>query len=269
MHRFASGFHRNYYGKAAVTVYRVNRESGSLLGADVTMLLYGDVFWATYTTGDNTGLIATDSMKNFIQLETLNYKGPDLESYCRFLAEKFLETYPQSEGIQVSATEIPWSRFEEGGPALAPSGPERATARIEVNRTGVVEIASGLCGFKLLRTEGSSFTGFVRDRYTTLPEITNRPLQMWLDLEWTCPRPVTDRIREIVRHEFSAFESGSIQQVIYQIGTRILEELPAVSEVNLEANNRTWDTVAEQGEQLGVLTEARPPYGVLGLSLKR
>ena len=40
------------------------------------MLVYGDAFWPTYTTGDNTGLIATDSMKNFIQRETLHYEGP-------------------------------------------------------------------------------------------------------------------------------------------------------------------------------------------------
>jgi urate oxidase / 2-oxo-4-hydroxy-4-carboxy-5-ureidoimidazoline decarboxylase len=39
--------------------------------------------------------------------------------------------------------------------------------------------------------------------------------------------------------------------------------------VNLEAQNHTWDTVAEQGETLGVYTDARPPVGVLGLTLRR
>jgi urate oxidase len=37
----------------------------------------------------------------------------------------------------------------------------------------------------------------------------------------------------------------------------------------LEATNRTWDTIAEHGDELGVYTEARPPFGVLGLRLKR
>ena len=73
------------------------------------MLVYGDAFWPTYTTGDNTGLIATDSMKNFIQRETMNFAGDDLEDYCRFLATKFLAKYPQVEGIQVSAVEIPYA----------------------------------------------------------------------------------------------------------------------------------------------------------------
>ena len=56
------------------------RTDGSpVFGASVLMLVYGDAFWPTYTTGDNTGLIATDSMKNFIQRETMNFDGNDLE----------------------------------------------------------------------------------------------------------------------------------------------------------------------------------------------
>ena len=49
----------------------------------------------------------------------------------------------------------------------------------------------------------------------------------------------------------------------------MLAEIPAMSEVRLEANNRTWDTIAERGDELGVYTDARPPYGCLGLTLKR
>jgi urate oxidase len=100
---------------------------------------------------------------------------------------------------------------------------------------------------------------------------------MWLDLEWTYASPaaafsggvVTARVRQIVRDVFTSFESGSIQQVIYQMGTRMLEEVSAMSELRLEANNRTWDTIAERGDELGVYTDARPPYGCLGLTLKR
>ena len=63
---------------------------------------------------------------------------------------------------------------------------------------------------------------------------------------------------------FNAFESGSIQEVIYQMGTRMLEEIPSIAQVDLEANNRTWDAVAEE-----IYTDARPPFGILGLSLRR
>src|SRR5437868_1058167 len=148
MEQFASGWKRSYYGKGDVTVYRLNRDGKTpegqcpVFGANVLMLVYGDAFWSTYTTGDNSGLIATDSMKNFIQRETLAFEGEGFEEYCHFLASKFLATYPQVEGVQVSAAEIPYASILQGSPAFAPSGPERATARIELNRDGIAELAS-------------------------------------------------------------------------------------------------------------------------------
>ena len=283
MEQFASGWKRNYYGKGDVTVYRLNRDgrvpagASAVFGAKVLMLLYGDAFWPTYTTGDNTGLIATDSMKNFIQRETMNFDGFDLETYCRFLATTFLGKYPQVEGIQVSAEEIPYAGLS-GGPAFTPAGPERAHARVEITAPGtVIDTVSGLRGFKLLRLGGSAFHGFVRDEYTTLPDLMNRPLNMWLDLEWRPTDPAagfdgghaTRRARQIVRDTFASFESGSIQQLIYRAGTAMLDDIPSLAEVHLEANNRTWDTIAEHGDALGVYTDARPPYGCLGLSLRR
>jgi urate oxidase/2-oxo-4-hydroxy-4-carboxy-5-ureidoimidazoline decarboxylase len=276
--QFASGWKRNYYGKGDITAYRLTKpgpgEPGHVFGASVTMLLYGDAFWSTYTTGDNTGLIATDSMKNFVQRETLAFPGRGLEGYTHFLAQKFLATYPQVEGMRVSASEIPFASI--GGQAYAPHGPERAFADIELSRTGLVDVTAGLRGFKLLRLTGSAFHGFVRDQYTTLPDLIDRPLNMWLDLEWHYTdaqqalgaHDVVQRARALVHDVFQRFESGSIQQVIYALGTRILAECPEISEVSLEANNRTWDTIVEQGP-VGVYTDPRPPYGCLGLRLKR
>jgi urate oxidase / 2-oxo-4-hydroxy-4-carboxy-5-ureidoimidazoline decarboxylase len=290
--RFASGWKRNYYGKGDVTVYRLHRDGAvpegccPVFGANVMMLLYGDVFWPTYTKGDNTNLVATDSMKNFIQRETLNYTGFHLESYCRFLCDKFLTTYPHTAGAQVSASEIPYSGVGEGGMAFTPAGPDRAFARVEMSRSAdgldLVEVRSGIRGFRLLRLGGSAFHGFVRDQYTTLPDIKNRPLHMWLDVEWsyasieaafrdraTSQEAVAKSVRYIVHEVFAGFESGSIQEVIYQTGCRVLEDIPTISQIDLEANNRTWDTIVEQGDLMGVYTDSRPPYGCLGLSLRR
>jgi urate oxidase len=282
MEQFASGWKRSYYGKGDVIAYRLHRKGQvpagrtPVFGATVQMLLYGDAFWPTYTTGDNTGLVATDSMKNFIQRETLNFDGFDLEEYCSFLGTKFLRTYPQTEGLQVSAVERPYARVGDSG-MLVPGTGEQATARLEIDRRGIVEAVSGVRGFRLLKLRGSSFTGFVRDEYTTLPERADRPLHMWLDLEWQYTdhalafnegRVVTG-VREVVRDVFRSFESGSIQQVLYQIGTRVLAEYPSIAEAHLEGQNRTWDTVEERGDELGVYTDPRPPYGCLGLRLKR
>jgi len=283
MNQFASGKKRSYYGKGDVIAYRLHRQGNQpqgqspFFGANVLLLIYGDAFWPTYTSGDNSNLVATDSMKNFIQRETLNYSGGDLEAYCRFLADKFLGTYPQAEGSQLTATEIPYAPDGASPVAFTPVGPDQAFARLEVTREGLVEVRSGVRGFKLLRLGGSAFHGFVRDQYTTLPEIKNRPLHMWLDLDWSYVSPeaafskgaVTAAVRKIVHEVFAGFESGSIQQVIHQIGSRMLEDIAAIAEIHLEANNRTWDTIVEQGEALGIYTDARPPYGCLGLTLQR
>ena len=282
MNRFASGPKGHYYGKGDVIVYRLNRTgnppagTSPVFGASVLMLLYGDAFWQTYTTGDNTKLIATDSMKNFIQRETMNFPGNDLEEYCRFLGEMFLAKYAQVEGLQISASAIPYEALQ-GNVAFVPSGPDVAFARLEIDRSGFVEAVSGIRGFKLLRLGGSAFRGFVRDEYTTLPDLHNRPLHMWLDLEWSYGQPaaafsggvIAARARMLTHGVFTAFESGSIQQVIYKLGMQMLAEIPEIAEVRLEANNRTWDTIAEREEDLGVYTDARPPYGCLGLTLKR
>lgn len=282
MEQFASGWKRNYYGKGDVTVYRLNRGGNTpagrspVFGANVLLLVYGEAFWSTYTTGDNTGLVATDSMKNFIQRETFAFEGDDLADYCRFLGSKFLATYPQVEGAQVSAVEIPYGCVG-GDVAFAPSGPERATARVELGRGSVLEAVAGIRGFRLLRLGGSAFEGFVRDRYTTLPDIRNRPVHMWLDVEWRYTgtdaafgdNSVTAQARVIVKEVFSSFESGSIQQVIYKMGTRLLEKIPSVAEVHLEASNRTWMAIQEQGDELGVYADPAPPYGCLGLRLTR
>jgi urate oxidase/2-oxo-4-hydroxy-4-carboxy-5-ureidoimidazoline decarboxylase len=280
--QFASGWKRSYYGKGDVIVYRLNRDGNApagqspVFGANVLLLVYGEAFWSTYTSGDNTGLVATDSMKNFIHRETFEFCGDDLADYCRFLGSRFVDKYPQVDGAQVSAVEIPYAGVD-GDVAFTPSGPERPTARVELRRGEVIEAVAGIRGFKLLRLGGSAFHGFVRDEYTTLPDIRNRPVHMWLDLEWRYAdseaafgrNGVTSRARQIVRDVFRTFESGSIQQVIYRIGNRLLEEIPSLAEVHLEANNRTWLPIAERGEELGAYMEPPPPYGCLGLRLTR
>jgi urate oxidase / 2-oxo-4-hydroxy-4-carboxy-5-ureidoimidazoline decarboxylase len=284
VNQFASGPKKSYYGKGDVIAYRLHRTGTApagqdpVFGVNAKILIYGESFWPTYTTGDNTGLVATDSMKNFIQRETMNFPGGDLESYCHFLGDKFINLYPQAEGAQISAAEIPYHQIPGTSVSYVPAGPERAFARIEIAQGGVWhEAVSGITGFKLLRLNGSAFVGFVRDQYTTLPDIANRPLHMWLDLNWSyadqksffSAGAVTKQVRKLVVDVFHGFESGSIQQIIYKIGCRVLEEIPAIAGVNLEANNRTWDSIAEKGDELAVYTDARPPYGCLGLSLQR
>ena len=66
-------------------------------------------------------------------------------------------------------------------------------------------------------------------------------------------------------------EPGLLRNAVSELlrGTRVLADVPSIGVVDLEANNRTWDTIAERGAELGVYTDARPPYGCLGLRLTR
>ncbi|HEU5256217.1 MAG TPA: urate oxidase [Vicinamibacterales bacterium] len=282
MERLTSGPNDHYYGKADVTVYRLIRDgsvrpgSGAVFGANVKMLTWGGAFWPTYLRGDNTGLIATDSMKNFIQRHTFEFTDFGLENYCRFIGRKFLDTYPQVEGLQMTAVQLPYAGLE-GGVAFIPAGPDQAFARIEMTQERVVSAVSGIQGFKLLRLRGSSFQGFVRDQHTTLPDRPSRVLHMWLDMEWSYANldaafsdgAVTARVRAIVMDVFKSFESASIQQIIHKMGTRIFADIPEIAELRFEASNRTWDVVQERGEEFGVYIDPAAPYGVLGLTLTR
>ena len=282
MERLASGPKDHYYGKADVTVYRLIRDGrvpagrNPVFGANVKMLTWGGAFWPTYLRGDNTGLIATDSMKNFIHRETFSFNEFGLEDYCRFIGRTFLDAYPQVEGLQLTAVQLPYDGLD-GGVAFVPSGPDQAFARIEMTRDGVVDAVSGIGGFKLLRLRGSAFQGFVRDQHTTLPDRPSRVLHMWLDLEWSygsldvafSDGAITAQVRAIVMDVFKAFESGSIQQIIHQMGTKLFADIPEISELRFEATNRTWDVVQERGEEFGVYVEPAAPFGVLGLTLTR
>jgi urate oxidase/2-oxo-4-hydroxy-4-carboxy-5-ureidoimidazoline decarboxylase len=280
--RLASGPRDHYYGKADVVVYRLIRDGrvpadrSPVFGATVKLLTWGGAFWPTYLRGDNTGLIATDSMKNFIHRETFAFSEFGLENYCRFIGQKFLDTYPQVEGLQMEAIQLPYTGLE-GGVAFIPSGPDQAFGRIEMTRDGVVHAVSGIRGFKLLRLRGSAFQGFVRDEHTTLPDRPSRVLHMWLDLEWSYASldaafsdgTITARVRAIVMDVFTSFESGSIQQIIHKMGTKLFADIPDISELRFEATNRTWDIVQERGEELGVYIDPPAPFGVLGLTLTR
>ena len=123
-------------------------------------------------------------MKNFIQRETMNFDGKRSGGILQVSRRDVSCEVPQVEGLQISASAIPYAPLD-GNVAFVPSGPDMATARLEIDRTGIVEAVSGVRGFKLLRLGGSAFRGFVRDEYTTLPDLHNRPLHMWLDLEWS------------------------------------------------------------------------------------
>jgi urate oxidase/2-oxo-4-hydroxy-4-carboxy-5-ureidoimidazoline decarboxylase len=124
----------------------------------------------------------------------------------------------------------------------------------------------------LVKLKGSSFAGFLRDEYTTLPESADRPLFIHLDVDWRHEsfrrRVPAEAVRESLVRTFDGFESRSIQHLVHEMGRRLLAAHAELAEVSFAAENRLWDTAAT-GESATVYTDPRPPYGVVTLTLSR
>jgi urate oxidase len=313
-----------YYGKADVATYRTygtplagirpipestfTGKSNVLMAASIEVQVLGTAFMAAYTEGDNRLVVATDTMKNFIQRESLAFDGATLEEWLLFIGRRFLETYPHMERLRVLGTEIP---FE---PALVPSGGgggeggddsedggfsasevlfarqhgDRSNAQIELERTadGGVSVANMACGrqgLQLMKVTGSSFADFARDEYTTLPERRDRPLYIHVDVGWRYSSPdaalTTDhanyvpgeQVADFCAAVFHRFVSLSIQHLVNEIGHAMLDRWPQLSEVSFEAQNRLWDlaVTSEDDERVKVYCDPRPPFGRIGLVLQR
>ena len=65
---------------------------------------------------------------------------------------------------------------------------DHAVAELRYGRNAggavLTEQRSGRVNMELLKLKGSAFTRFVRDEYTTLPERSDRPLFIGLDVHW-------------------------------------------------------------------------------------
>ena len=97
------------YGKARVRVLKVLRDGAkhSLKEIDVQVMLHGD-FDASYTKADNSLVVATDSMKNFVHRMGLEYGGETLEGFVELVGGRLLARYDHIEGVQVSARQVPF-----------------------------------------------------------------------------------------------------------------------------------------------------------------
>ena len=164
---------------------------------------------------------------------------------------------------------------------------EHPTALVEVVRIGggyrVVEHAGGIADLKLIKVKGSSFAGFVRDEYTTLPESFDRPLFIFLDMAWSYEEVedaldadlgryvAAEQIRDIAHTVFHEQHSPSIQNLIYRIGQRSLTAFSATKRNSFRIEQRTWETILEQASvgEGKVFTEPRPPYGFQGFSMTK
>jgi len=256
------------YGKLRVPVHRITGDDVFACEVDVEVL--GDNFAAAYTEGDNSAVVATDTMKNFILREALGHHGDTLEGFLAYLGERLLDTYPVMESVRVTGRELRFDRLQ--GKVFSRSADDHAVAAVELGRDGTRAVRAGRHGLMLLKTSGSAFTRFARDEYTTLPERGDRPLFIRLDVEWGYGEPDTYVDPKLVRDHLTAtfddFISESIQHLVYEMGTRLLADHAALSEVSFTAENLTRDPVGEQDGRR-VYTDPFPAQGLITLTLTR
>ncbi len=302
-----------YYGKGDVLTYRTyasplhvqpipesayDGDRNVIFAHNVTLAVSGESLLPSFAEGDNGAVVATDSMKNFILRETAGYEGSTTEGLLAYLGEKLLDRYSHLTGAVIEAVRLPFDPLpvSAGNGGLLPSElvyrksrNERASSRLEflrnpeTKRAVCVSQRSGVSDLQLIKVSGSSFYGFIRDEYTTLPESFDRPLFIYLDIHWRYRDPLdafdagrsnyvaAEQAEDIAHHVFHERVSPSIQSLIYQIGLRLLKRFPQLEEVSFESNNRTWETVVEPAAtgSSGVYTEPRPPYGFQGFSMTR
>jgi urate oxidase len=80
-----------------------------------------------------------------------------------------------------------------------------------------------------------------------------------------------EQVADLAIAVFHDFVSLSIQHLVNEIGTRMLDRWPQLAEVSFDAQNRLWDLGAESADDPRVRTYAdpRPPFGHIGLVLHR
>src|SRR5947209_7942498 len=106
------------YGKGQVTFYRTYAQpltglrhvpessfaghQNILFALDVDVEVLDDNFLPAYIEGDNSNVVATDTMKNFVMATALAYEGATLEGFLHFLGLRFLATYTQMTTLRLT-----------------------------------------------------------------------------------------------------------------------------------------------------------------------
>jgi urate oxidase len=234
----------NRYGKAETRLVRVDRdgETHSLVDLTVSIALAGDLE-ATHRTGDNSGVLPTDTMKNTVYAFAKEHGVGEPEEFGLLLGRHFASTQPQVHLARVTVESFGWERL--GPHSFQRAGDHKRTAVVTVDEDRAqAQVVSGLSDLTLLNSTDSEFHGYPRDRYTTLPETTDRILATAVHAQW---RHISDKsdwaasfsgAKEALLSAFVGTYSYSLQQTLMAMGKRVLEERPEIAEIRLALPNK-------------------------------
>lgn len=238
------------YGKGRVRVMRLTRDGDHHTPRELslTVLLKG-AFDAAWTAGDNTACVATDSVKNIVNVTAAKNLSLDKELFAQAVADVFLDTYDHVDEMTVEAHETRWIRRSFGGAAHG------HTFTLDGNGTGYVKLVarrgeavlqSGLRGFTFMKTTRSGWVDFLDDGYRTLPDTSDRIAATAMDATWTWSSAPTDyeaanatvlgRLIEV----FGTTYSLGVQDSMYRMGEAVLAAVPEIAEIGFAMPNKHY-----------------------------
>jgi urate oxidase len=232
----------NSYGKAQIHLVHLDRtqEQHRVTDLTVTVELQGD-FEATHLAGDNTGVVATDSQKNIVYGLARSEPPGAPESFALRVAGYLVDEYESVDRARVDVEAATWAPLQAD--AFRRDGGSVRTATGVVTAKGERHVMGGLRGLALLKSANSAFTGFLRDRWTTLPETDDRILASSVAAGWRFSSLEVDfdeqhgQATDAISEAFARHRSESLQQTLYEMGEALLNACPAVAEVRLSMPN--------------------------------
>jgi urate oxidase len=262
----------NAYGKAQNRLLRVVRDDDVHVIRDVTVdvRLHGD-FDAVYLTGDNTGMPATDTMKNSVfALARTSFSTGSIEEFGKVLVSHWAAK-ERVTSVEVTLTEHPWVRTHDHGFHRGSSGDHRAWVTGDSVRAGLGDLF-------VLRSTGSGFSGFERDRFTTLPETRDRILATVISAEWGYADVVEyetawQTARDAIVGAFTDHYSESVQQTIHRMCVAALDAVPEMTEITIELPNKHHNLVDLSRFGLDnpneVFIATQDPFGLISGTVRR
>ncbi|MFE0042260.1 factor-independent urate hydroxylase [Streptomyces albireticuli] len=243
---------QNQYGKAENRVLKVTRDGAvhHLKDLSVSVSLSGDMD-AVHLTGSNAHVLTTDATKNTVFAFAKEHGIDSAERFGVHLARHFVDSQSAVTSARIRVEEYGWERIAGDGPgghSFVRTGQETRTAQITFDGTDLT-VVSGLKDLVVLNTTDSEFRGYVKDRYTTLPETDDRILATQVHARWRYSwtggeetAPDWDAGYAATRgHLLRAFAdtySRSLQQTLYAMGARVVDHRPEIDEIRLSLPNR-------------------------------
>jgi urate oxidase len=234
------------YGKSRVRVMKVLRDGDvhTIKELSARVLLEGK-FERSFTDADNADVVATDTMKNTINVLAHDHLGMENERFARRVSEHFLGRYVQISRVRVRLDERVWNRLNHPHSFMQSDVMRPFTRLVADAGGGRIRRESGVRNLVLLKSTGSGFEGFHRDDLTTLPETGDRILASAVRATWRWaedrePESYCAANRAIVDAmvvPFAERYSPSVQATLFEMATAALEACPEITRVTLVMPN--------------------------------